>query len=660
VRIGESTPLLVDLSSFDNFQDYFSSLDKKSRKSLLPSLKKNSNTVHSEIPLDPGILGDFMRMWETQPLHDGSFPRWGNWSPESIIDLHENTPANVVLFSISMDSQIVCLHFVFVWEGYVYCNSPLYNKSRFSHLEISKFAWLKLFEWAIGSGMRYIDMCGPYWLPNSWNSVKANKQPGNEPGDFGYKWKLVPEDQKNVISDPDLSVTFCDSCGYRGVYYEGGKICNCRMKDILIVAHPDDEAIFFGNWLIKNKGSVRVICVTGGSDLIRKGEFLKVMGRLGISEYEIWDMNMSLLPFSQAETDEIRYRFRNILESEDISRIITHSSYGEYGHFQHILINRMVSEIFPTEKIWVYDISASAIKPDESLSKMEICKIYRSQWDTGVMEIKNSLCTGSDWYKHTVGFNMIDHESIIPLSESVSKFSACVINPKSITNYPFYDFFFELSKRLSDLGHRVEIMDSPSEDTEVDIHICFLPEDAEILSSKGIPYFFIVPDDTFLDDDHRSLDQEALKRSIVGSVRSSVRTKKLRNYLGNFLNLVYIPNYRPWEEIVMDFESNILMGIKWKILSNYKNLDSPKDPVSDYFHDGTGTMDFLYTGPSINSCVVSLLDSSGTMVSYYELNLISGQRYWIGIDPRFFKEPFTLVCKGVDSYETIWTQNIVF
>ena len=59
------------------------------------------------------------------------------------------------------------------------------------------------------------------------------------------------------------------------------------IDNLMFVAHPDDEILFFSKQLL-NKKDLLVICMTNGDNKVRSQEFRKLMKEIDI-EYQIWN-----------------------------------------------------------------------------------------------------------------------------------------------------------------------------------------------------------------------------------------------------------------------------------------------------------------------------------------------------------------------------------
>lgn len=114
---------------------------------------------------------------------------------------------------------------------------------------------------------------------------------------------------------------------------------------LMIVAHPDDETIFFGNEVAR--GGYVVVCLTNANNLHRNMEFknlIKATNNYGIildypdktfGERDSWDNYR----------DSIRERLKTIIGKRDWKKIVTHSPRGEYGHIHHKMTSALVASV---------------------------------------------------------------------------------------------------------------------------------------------------------------------------------------------------------------------------------------------------------------------------------------------------------------------------
>lgn len=107
-----------------------------------------------------------------------------------------------------------------------------------------------------------------------------------------------------------------------------------KKQNLLIVAHPDDETIFFGGLLqVYRRRPWRVICVTDGNadglGVQRHQDFLNACKHLKVTSVEQWDFPDRFE--SRLDIDRLVAR----LSEEQPVEVFTHGILGEYGHPHH-------------------------------------------------------------------------------------------------------------------------------------------------------------------------------------------------------------------------------------------------------------------------------------------------------------------------------------
>lgn len=483
---------------------------------------------------------------------------WGDWyHKEELESLHNRG----VLQCFSCG---IAYHFVLKWDRYVYCNAPLYDTDASKSSEISKWMWLKLIEYSIDNNwVDYIDLMGPEGL-SSYGEVIASRDHTDESGDFGYKWKFIPSDIKNGRDKTldDLEIVSEDSFVWKGVSLPP------KPTKLLIVAHPDDEAIFFGDWLMENGKDTKVACLTTSMDFhlwhknkgeTRFNELKDSLKAAGVNYFECLGKDTpSLDPL--IHKDYIKTFLNRLNQEADWDMIVTHNQYGEYGHIQHIETHDMVKEIFPNDKIYIYKNSEKRLPTNR---KQILLDQHVSQQKYGIKEIRSSEWTGSDWYKHTVGKNMIDYESIEKLENTKTSFQivlywSWVGEGNQTSNHVTYDHIKRLSEKLKSRGHKAiisKVFDSWPWDP--DIFLTFQMVDAEECARNNRDFYFFIDDEALLNEGNF----EEYGKIIDKSVRSFTRTWKMRNKIGDRVNLVWVPRERDWDILIRKTEAHLLMGL---------------------------------------------------------------------------------------------------
>lgn len=118
---------------------------------------------------------------------------------------------------------------------------------------------------------------------------------------------------------------------------------------LVIVAHPDDETIWMGGTLIKNKDwKVEIISLCRKNDSDRSIKFKKVCKVLNAKCYS-FDIEDEEL--KNIKTKEIIEKIKKISKNNKYDYIFTHGKNGEYGHKRHIEVNKAVREMINNKQL---------------------------------------------------------------------------------------------------------------------------------------------------------------------------------------------------------------------------------------------------------------------------------------------------------------------
>ena len=92
---------------------------------------------------------------------------------------------------------------------------------------------------------------------------------------------------------------------------------------------------------------------------------------------------------------------------------------------------------------------------------------------------------------------------------------------------------------------------------EVDITTVYRKEDALKCIESNRPFFFFINDETLLNEQNF----EEYGQIVDKSVRSFTQSWKMRNQIGDRVNIVWIPRHRSWYTVVRKIEAHLLMGL---------------------------------------------------------------------------------------------------
>lgn len=145
-----------------------------------------------------------------------------------------------------------------------------------------------------------------------------------------------------------FSIKFCINKAVHRNFYKLLKtfLSMQKMKVLVIVAHPDDETIWMGGTLIKNKDkwNTTILSLCRKNDKDRAPKFQKACQRYNATSI-IGDLDDEIL--KPINLEEIKKIINPILNTNyDI--LFTHNENGEYGHLRHIetheAVRQMLSE----------------------------------------------------------------------------------------------------------------------------------------------------------------------------------------------------------------------------------------------------------------------------------------------------------------------------
>jgi len=181
---------------------------------------------------------------------------------------------------------------------------------------------------------------------------------------------------------------------------------------LMIVAHPDDETLWGGDFLVENGARAHVVVATGdsGKHTKKRTEEFKAVGLMlgfkaeilpGVDKYERINLKKS-----------VRERIRHLICSSDFewNQIITHGPEGEYGHPLHQVVYGFVIDSFRycclnSNKLYVFNprLPSPTIRTPSldgwSKKKVEALHLYESQknvifnsflgWNESIVQIEN-------------------------------------------------------------------------------------------------------------------------------------------------------------------------------------------------------------------------------------------------------------------------------
>lgn len=187
-----------------------------------------------------------------------------------------------------------------------------------------------------------------------------------------------------------------------------------KVKNIMIVAHPDDETIWGGDHLLEE--DYVVVCITCGTNKIRDKEIRKV---LDVSNDELIKLGYPDNPGGivsdwEGYKEDIAKDLDEILTMKKYDKIVTHNPQGEYGHIHHIMTNHIVTylvnkenlvdELYYFAKYYTkneMDLNNNVKFPIQNYNKKmnEMVKLYKSQ--SFIQTSFSHVMPSEQWQKYT-------------------------------------------------------------------------------------------------------------------------------------------------------------------------------------------------------------------------------------------------------------------
>lgn len=191
-------------------------------------------------------------------------------------------------------------------------------------------------------------------------------------------------------------------------------LSNCTK--LMVVAHPDDETLWGGAHL--TEGGWFVVCLTNGYNEVRKNEFYEV-----IKEFGCEGMILSypdLLANGQRSTwttecTSIAKDLNTVLKYKHWGMVATHNPNGEYGHIQHKMTSKLVTEEFyktywgtnlyyfgnwySARRLPIMEDSLRKVPEAALEKKLEALKLYTSQ--KGAVASNIHMAEYENWIRAT-------------------------------------------------------------------------------------------------------------------------------------------------------------------------------------------------------------------------------------------------------------------
>ena len=162
---------------------------------------------------------------------------------------------------------------------------------------------------------------------------------------------------------------------------------------IMIVSHPDDEALFGGAELLSYPKEYKVVVVDEYHNEVRREEFRESMKFIGIENYEHWT---GFKGGEDYHREKLIYELLRVLREREYIKIVTHNKQGEYGHPRPRALHDILNHLRP-DILWQFDKDRKRLSNKILIKKRDLLKVYGSQTDV--------LGWFSPWYEKIVKVN---------------------------------------------------------------------------------------------------------------------------------------------------------------------------------------------------------------------------------------------------------------
>lgn len=174
---------------------------------------------------------------------------------------------------------------------------------------------------------------------------------------------------------------------------------------LLVIAHPDDECLFFSPILLSLQSNKYLLCLSNGNNH-RSDELRRSCIQLGIKDYKIIDDQINLKDNQSVlwSSDAILGHVERSIYEWNISTIISFDSYGISGHKNHSSIYYALLNLSQKNRIHFLSLQSISICR-KYLTVIELIRAYFNKETTikktFILPIKHTLTPHKAMFEHS-------------------------------------------------------------------------------------------------------------------------------------------------------------------------------------------------------------------------------------------------------------------
>ncbi|CAF1110609.1 unnamed protein product [Adineta ricciae] len=153
---------------------------------------------------------------------------------------------------------------------------------------------------------------------------------------------------------------------------------------LLVIAHPDDECMFFSPTLLSLRSDFYVLCLSNGNNH-RSDELRRSCLQLRVKDLKIIDDQIYLKDSQSVDwsSDAILGHVKQSIRQWNISTIISFDQYGVSGHRNHSSLYYALVKLSPTDQIRFFALQSYPIYR-KYLTLVEFLRVRFSSKPTGI------------------------------------------------------------------------------------------------------------------------------------------------------------------------------------------------------------------------------------------------------------------------------------